>query len=153
MRPGDRLVCAFVDRLAAGGEFKQWPLHVTLVPWFRVDMSSEELAKGLKAALAGMRQFEARVGRETTLGHGKTVNLIQAPAQFEDMELSLRSALKRQQAWLVDETTKRKSAYKPHVTALAGARVHENDSFWCDRLYLIEQTGAYKTVQSEIPLE
>jgi 2'-5' RNA ligase len=150
MQPGDRLICAFVDRLPAGSEFKQWPLHVTIVPWFRV--GAEELAAELKAALAGIRAFEARVGRETTMGKDKMVNLILPAEQFEDIEFSVRSTLKRHDAWLVDETTKQKRSFKPHVTAQKDARVHEGDSFWCDRLYIIEQKGSHKEIVAEIPL-
>jgi len=152
MRPGDRLVCGFVDQLSAGSDFRQLPLHVTIVPWFRTEVASDDLAQDLESALTGIKPFEARVGRETTMGHGKTVNLIQSPEQFENIELSARSTLKRQQAWLVDETTQRRHSYQPHVTAQKNVRVHEGDSFWCDRLYIIEQKGGYKLVTAEIPL-
>jgi 2'-5' RNA ligase len=152
MRPGDRLICAFIDQLPAGAEFKDWPLHVTVVPWFRIEASADKLAEDIKASLAGLSSFEVRMGRKATFGNHKTVNLVQQPSPFDDIEASVRMVLKRQDAWLADETTKQRRPYKPHVTAQKGTRMNEGDSFWCDRVYIIEQKGGHKTVAAEILL-
>jgi 2'-5' RNA ligase len=152
MKPGDRLVCAFVDQLPVGTDFKEWPLHVTIVPWFRADVSSYALARGIKTALSGISPFEIRVDGEAVFGRDKTVNLIEQPTPLNDIESQVRSVLKNHNAWLVDESTKKKRPFKPHVTAQKSARLNEGEGFLCDRLYIVEQKGDHKSIEAEIPL-
>jgi len=50
MLPGDRLICAFVSERKVGATFRLWPLHVTIVPWFRLNAATR-----LVVALDGQR--------------------------------------------------------------------------------------------------
>ena len=150
MQSGDRLVCVFVNQVPNGVEFKEWPLHVTIVPWFRADVYPDDLLAEIKANLSEVRAFDVHIGPEVTFGRAKTANLIQQPTPLDDIESAVRAVLKGHGAWLVDETTKKKRSYKPHVTAQSNVRLHEGESFWCDRLYIVEQMGGHKTVRVEI---
>jgi 2'-5' RNA ligase len=150
MQPGDRLVCAFVNKLSVGAEFKQWPLHVTVVPWFRTEVSTDVLSKEINKVLSDINPFEVRIDHEAVFGRDKTVNLIQQPTPFNDIEAAIRSLLKKRGVWLVDETTKKKRSYQPHVTAQKELRLHEGDGFWCDRLYVVEQKGEHKAIEAEV---
>jgi len=51
MLPGDRLLCLLLDGGQPGDRFRHWPLHVTIMPWFRLPDSSAQLARGLTRAL------------------------------------------------------------------------------------------------------
>jgi 2'-5' RNA ligase len=154
MKPGDRLVCAFVEPQPAGHEFKDWPLHVTIVPWFRTPASSDELAGEAKAALNGIGSFKTVAGEAEQFGYqkSKTANLIRRPTPFMIIEQQVRRLLKNHGAWLVDETTRKKRDYKPHVTAQKSTRLQLGEKFRCDRLYIVEQKGRHKEVGLEIPL-
>jgi 2'-5' RNA ligase len=150
MKPGDRLVCVFVGKPAAGFEFKDWPLHVTIVPWFRTEVVSSELAREINEKLSDIEPFKAQANGAAKFGRNKSVRLIKQPTPFMEVEPRVRQVLKQHQAWLVDETTKKYRSYKPHVTEQKNARLNEGDSFWCDRIYIVEQKGAHKTAVAEV---
>lgn len=149
--PGDRLVCAFVDNQPKGTQFKDWPPHVTIVPWFRLDTSSARLADQLQNAYVGSGAFHIAVLEEIQLGYKKhkLANLLAAP-ELMKLEGQTRRLLHARKAWVVDEADKTRRGFRPHVTVLNTGRVHQGDSFSCDRLYIVSQHGDYKRVDSVI---
>jgi 2'-5' RNA ligase len=152
MQPGDRLVCAFVRPNAVGHSFKRWPLHVTIVPWFRADTPTDELAAEMQQALQDIPPFEVVMDGKATFGHNKTVRLVQQPTPFNAVESRVRAVLKRHKAWIADETTKRRRPFQPHVTDQADARLSAGDRFQCDELSIIEQKGSHKVVAATVGL-
>jgi 2'-5' RNA ligase len=154
MKPGDRLVCAFVDKLDVNMRFKAWPLHLTIVPWFRTGVSSEELAKRIKESIKAIKPFTAKAGEIAHFGHRKSkeVNLIVQPSAFTEIERDARRLLNGLQAWVVDETTKRKPQFNPHVTVQKLGRLNAGDVFECDSVYIVEQLGNEKIVSAKIRL-
>lgn len=142
---------AFVKPMEVGSRFKDWPLHITIVPWFRTDISSEELVSELVSKLADIKPFEARVGKETHFGGWrKLVNLIMQPSPLAQIERIVRTTLKSHDAWLVDESTKKQRPYRPHITAQLEGRVYEGDRIAIGKLYIVMQKGDYKIIESEI---
>jgi len=154
MQPGDRLICAMVEPQPAGKTFKQWPLHVTIVPWFRAEVSSYDLSMELKESLSEVPAFEASIGKSANFGYqkNKKVVLVRLPSPFVKIEHRVRQILKSYKAWLADETTKSHGPYRPHVTDQANERLRENDKFYCNKLYIIEQKGNHKQVVAEVKL-
>ncbi|MDB5164751.1 MAG: hypothetical protein JWL89_377 [Candidatus Saccharibacteria bacterium] len=154
MHPGDRLVCAFTTQHRVGDRFTEWPLHVTIVPWFRLALESEDLAKELEQALAGIKSFQVVLVGASQFGHskGKTAHLVQLPTSFIQIEQIVRDGLKRHGAWLVDETTRLRRDYRPHVTNQKSEQTQMGATFMCDRLYIVEQKGGYKEVVATVEL-
>lgn len=154
MLPGDRLLCAFLENRSAGETFTDWPLHVTIIPWFRAEVASDELANIIKQKLASMSSFMYTVAGEAGFGYKgrKLVNLIVQPSPLDSIEKYVRSVLHEQRAWIVDETTEATRTFRPHITSLKTGRVHEGDSLLCDTLYIVEQKGEYKEIVSRIDL-
>jgi 2'-5' RNA ligase len=153
MKPGDRLICALIQPQPVGYRFKQWPLHITLVPWFRLDISSERLAGQMREAYVGGHAFEITVGMDAYFGYRnrKQVSLIDAP-ELPRLEGQSRRLLHAHKAWVVDEADKTRRGFRPHVTVQGDDRLHEGDRFICDRLYVIAQHGDCKVVEAEIVL-
>lgn len=153
MQPGDRLICALVVPRPPGYRFKDWPLHVTIVPWFRVGMSSEELAEDLRKQLVGSKPFVVAVGAEARFGYKerKQVNLVAAPLLMR-LEGQTRRFLHAQEAWVVDEADQTRRGFRPHVTVQKNDRLQTGDTFQCDRLYVVAQHGGYKELEAEIIL-
>ena len=147
MIPGDRLLCVLVRPLEQGAEFKDWPLHITIVPWFRTDTSTETLAGELRQALQEQKPFLITVDGEAHFGRRrKPVNLIMLPSPLTDLETAARQLLRSHDAWMVDETTKVKRPFRPHITAQKSVQPREGDRIMCDNLYIIEQKGDHKEV-------
>jgi 2'-5' RNA ligase len=154
MLPGDRLVCGFVEEQEVGVTFSTWLLHVTVVPWFRLDDDSSAIARGLVQALQTIEPFEAKI-EDVSASFGarkRQAGVIAQPTPFTDMEWKVRTYLHKKRAWLVDETTKQHYDFRPHVTLQAGSKLQAGDTFRCDRLYIVEQKGDYKEIVSEIRL-
>lgn len=153
MLPGDRLVCAFVEKQPIGATFKDWPLHITIVPWFRLDIPSIQLAEQLQKHYIGSNVFRIAVLEEIQLGYKKhkLANLLAGP-ELMKLEGQTRRLLHAYNTWVVDEADRTRQGFRPHVTVLGTGRVHQGDSFDCDRLYIVSQHGDFKQVDSVINL-
>jgi 2'-5' RNA ligase len=154
MLPGDRLVCALVEPQVVGVQFKTWPLHVTVVPWFRLDTLSSTIANGLALALQTMTPVRVTTDGEAKFGPrgNRSVRLLQPVEPLEQIEIKVRAYLHKKRAFLIDETTKKPYSFRPHVTAQNGFLLPENAAFQIDTLYIVEQKGDYKEIVSEIRL-
>lgn len=147
MQSGDRLVCAFVEDLPVGAQFTDWLLHITVVPWLRVKLPSERLARELHEHYVSSQPFTVKVQAETMFGYKKrkSVNLVAAP-ELMKLEGQTRRLLHAHSAWVVDEADHTRHGYRPHVTHQKTGRLHEGGFFRCDQLYIVEQKGDYKEV-------
>lgn len=154
MTEGDRLICAFVEKPELHQQFAKWLLHVTVVPWFRLPDSSETIARGLAEALSTITSFEAVGDGEAQLGphHDRPARWLAQPTPFMEIEQKVRTYLHKKRAWLVDETTKEKHDYHPHVTAQKDVGLGEGEAFLVDTIYVVEQKGEYKEVVAEVKL-
>jgi hypothetical protein len=152
MRPGDRLVCAFIEPHGLGTKFTEWFLHVTIVPWFRLDDESKQVAAGLGAALTPVEPFEARIIGETKMGPRKRSAHLLESASFEEVERRVRAYFHKKRAWLVDETTKKPRQFRPHVTFQGETHLNKDDVIFCDRLYIVEQQGGHKEITGVVEL-
>jgi 2'-5' RNA ligase len=153
MLPGDRLICAFVKKQSIGAKFKEWPLHITIVPWFRLDISSPQLAEQLQRHYIGSSAFQVIVLDEAQFGYKKhkVVNLVAAP-ELMKLEGQTRRLLHAHTAWVVDEADKTRNGFRPHVTALSAGTVYKGEGFYCDRLYIVSQDGDFKQIDAVVIL-
>jgi len=154
MLPGDRLICAFVSERKVGATFRLWPLHVTIVPWFRLNAANETIVYGLERALKPIMPFESVGDDKAWFGphRNRLARLLVASSPFVDVEERVRKYLHKKHAWLADETTKGHRVFRPHVTTQGSWGLRRGETFVCDRLYIVEQKGDYKEIISEICL-
>lgn len=152
MRPGDRLVCMLIKPLERGARFKAWPLHITIIPWFRVPENNAELLADLRRRLEPFQPFEATVNGEARFGKGRLVNLIAQPSPLTSVARQVRVYLHLRGAWIVDETTKVRRPFRPHVTIQGDTRLQRGDRIYCDQLTVVEQYGDYKEVIGNVRL-
>ncbi len=154
MQPGDRLVCTFVENQIIGTRFQTWLLHLTIVPWFRLSDSSGMIMRGLARALTTLHPFTVTTGGIDMFGPHKSrpVRLLQPSLELVTIEARVRNYLHKKHAWLVDEATKVRQEFRPHITHQGQDMVAANRTFTCDRLYIVEQKGAYKEIAGEVIL-
>ena len=153
MLPDDRLICAFVSKQLAGYIFKDWPMHITIVPWFRLDINSTQLAGQLQGQYAAIDAFSVSVLDEAQFGYKKRkmINLVGAP-ELMRLETQTRHLLHGYKAWVVDEADNSSKDFRPHVTAQSSGRVNKGDSFSCDSLYIVTHHGDYKQIDNVVLL-
>ncbi|MGH7237323.1 MAG: hypothetical protein ACREGF_02195 [Candidatus Saccharimonadales bacterium] len=142
MKPGDRLICCLVRPLASGASFSDWPLHITIVPWFRINVVSSRLVNEL--SLNKFLPFKVTLGSESSLGVNKPVTLIKLPSALTEIEAVIHNYLHDKGAWLVDETTKEPHSFLPHITWQKG--VKPAGGFRIAEIQLMQQTGGSKMV-------
>jgi 2'-5' RNA ligase len=154
MLPGDRLVCAFVKPQKAGARFEEWLLHVTIVPWFRLEGAASLVAAGLEQALRPIVPFDVVARGAVRFGPKKDrpARLMEPTPPFVEIESRVRRYFHKKRAWLVDETTKRPRQFRPHVTFQKDSELSEGQTFHIDKLYIVEQKGDYKEIVAEISL-
>jgi 2'-5' RNA ligase len=154
MLPEDRLVCAFVEPQEIGQQFRQWLLHVTVVPWYRDTEKTDVICNGLQRALSTIHPFSVMVEGDALFGPRKNrpVKLLRSPNGFEAIEPKVRNYLHKKRALLIDETTKRKTTFRAHITLQPGATCTDGDVVTCTHLYIVEQKGDYKQIVGDISL-
>ncbi len=155
MQVGDRLICVFIDPPELGSRFTNWPLHITIIPWFRVGVLTIELTEDIQKKLRTYPSFNAIIAGDAHFGHQrkKLVSLIQLPSPLVAIESKLRQMLRSHNAWLVDETTKTAFAYRPHVTTQGSKHLSRNDICSINTVLIVEQKGEYKEIISGVTLK
>lgn len=154
MKPGDRLVTALVGKHGPGETFKDWLLHVTIVAWFESNLSSEEIAQKLSQTLVGIKPFAVTMAGEERLGFGGTalVNVVAQPTPLMDIQKRVEKTLDELGVTMAGTRGTWGEAYKPHVTVQGNERLHEGDTWHCDRLYVVSQLGGNHRIDTEVVL-
>lgn len=154
-RDGDRMIAGFVHPVQVGDTFTEWPLHVTIVSWFRTTLSTSQLDAVLAEAYKGVEPFVTTVGPEAYFGplRSTLVNLITLPNQFTELFNRTMQVVNRHAIKMV---AKPHNPYRPHVTVHKHGRVHEGQTISCDRLYVIrycvEDGRRFKRIEAEVVL-
>lgn len=129
------MLAILVAPYKAGDSFQLWPLHITLVPWFKVsDVGS--LKRQLKSLLAARPAFQVQVG-EAQRWRSRSVYIINASTEL----LKLHNRLLAVTAEHVVQPTKFKFVgphFKPHITLNKSGKLKANQTLAVDRVYLIE---------------
>lgn len=120
MGPGSSILVSFIEKQSEGMRFQRrrnsWPLHITLVPWFRVDNE-----QGLEAALSKVANatlpFTLRIGQELLFGANADVpvNIIADQAKVVELHKALWSAVTAEGADVVSRRWIGES-FRAHIT-------------------------------------
>jgi 2'-5' RNA ligase len=154
MLPGDRLIVAFLEEHTEGHTFEDWPLHITIVPWFRNEVPTEDISIGLRGVLQSIVPFDIRTGEAANFGRNgqKAVELVRTPTPLMAIERLVRRYLHRQGSWIVDETTRVQRSFRPHITRQATEQAKPQQQFYIPILCIVEQRGDYKEITAVIHL-
>ncbi len=143
----------FTENLEVGHTFKKWPLHLTLIAWFRLDKAEVEQDLTSEFAMYKPIHIEA-IEEGRSFGHqpGKHATVLTQDLALMTLEKTLRKYLKSRDAWLVDETTKLPRQFMPHITVQGKSKVHQGDHFVFDYVYVVKQLGDSKLIEAAIKL-
>ncbi|HSH56295.1 MAG TPA: 2'-5' RNA ligase family protein [Candidatus Limnocylindrales bacterium] len=139
---GDTILVLFIEPQEPGYTFErkrlEWPLHITLIPWFRVPDPST-LDGILETVAVQSRPFDAVVGMEAAFGGRKEVlvNVLADPALAQHLHLNLKRALDGVGANYQSERFTGDN-YKPHITHHGDRRRHEGDRLAVRNFYLVK---------------
>jgi 2'-5' RNA ligase len=120
---GTYILVYMVEKQDAGYRFlrrrSDWPLHVTLVPWFVVtDDKTAELITKLETHAREIVPFDATVGPEIGLGASQEipVNLITDVQPFRAMQDRLLDGVRSTYMSFMAANVFIEDQYKPHIT-------------------------------------
>ncbi len=139
--PNNRLFLGhFVEQASVGQPFPRsnWPLHITLVPWFLCS-SSDKLDEELEGILASLKPFEVTVGEPAMFGSKKNirVNLIEPSSQLQKLHKLLVDLVHKLGKIDTDERFTG-DGYRPHITHVAGRNAKPGERILVDSLHLTE---------------
>ena len=123
---GQLILVHLVEKRPAGDIFPRkradWPLHITLVPWFHIAKENEgALLDALRRYGQGRAPFSARVGAEAMFGpaHGIPVNVLADQSEIKrlhDDVLAIAKACGATWRGAASPHSGRGQAYLAHIT-------------------------------------
>jgi len=156
---GDRVIVSLLQPLARGERFHKWPLHLTLMPWFRTNLPAYEVTKLMSAALQGVEPFTATMGETARFGFKDQVpvRVVHAPNGFEEMHRRLLKAFHEHPEIEVLDGEHTGPNFRAHVTLHGYEPLREGDIIACNDLQIVRLAdvhpgGATKEVEGEIDL-
>lgn len=146
------ILVALLGNYQPGDTFAQWPLHVTLVPWFDPRDLSEFVAQ-LQNVAAKYGSIESTVGEQRIWGPN-TVNVITRVPQLQRLHLELLSLVRAHGTLLINEQYTG-SNYTPHITHQKGVSAKKGSGVVLDTIYLVEKQVHVreKTIKAKIILK
>lgn len=141
MTEGSLILVAMVDPAAVPERFRrrrsEWPLHVTILPWFTVP-DEALFIDFLEKHLPSEQSFMATVGADADFGaNGEiSVSLIENRQPFAVLHNYVFEAVKDHGGGMMANTWIGAS-YRPHVTHQGDNRLHKGDAFAVSSLTLV----------------
>lgn len=133
----------FIEEAVIGQPFPRsnWPLHITLVPWF-ICGGPNRLDQKLAEAAVHLAAFDARVGGEMMFGPKRNirVNLIEPNIRLARLHEQLLGAVQKLGRLDTDEQFTGKG-YRAHITHVGGRRKLPGDIIRIDSIHLTELTN------------
>lgn len=141
MKPGALVLVAMVDPGAMPATFRrkrlEWPLHVTVAPWFTVPDESKFI-QFLENHLQSEQGFEAVMGEDAAFGASGEipVTLVQNRQPFGLLHNYVLEAIYDHGGEMLVNTWIREN-YRPHVTHHGANRLFPGDVFMVQSLTLV----------------
>lgn len=135
------VIVQFLEDVPVGTEFmmSDWPLHITLVANFAINLSQGQIIEGFKYIVGQQSACEAIAGEDEYFGPEKQVHvtLLEPTKQLMDLHLNLVSPLRRFNA-VFDEPKYLESGYRAHATVQKTRRLKHGDKVAINELSLVD---------------
>lgn len=137
-REKEYILAFFLDPQEQGEQFIKWPLHITLVPWFRSEFGTQRLWKDINAITSGIKWFPARGIARSLFGRRGDVAVTEVvSSQLHDLHRALMTIFDND-AYNMTAADHTGVNYSPHVTKKGSAELKPGHEVVVDSVYLIE---------------
>lgn len=131
------LLAFMLEPLDKGDQFIGWPLHITLVPWFRTDYGSEHVTRDIEKAASGIDQFTVTGIMRSMLGGQRNVPVTDvASSDLHDLHRALLTVFEND-AYSLSDSKYTGVNYRPHVTKKGNAEFKPGHVILFDSVYLV----------------
>lgn len=156
---GDRVIVSLLQPLARGERFGKWPLHLTLMPWFRTSLGGYELQKVIAQSLEGIGPFSATMAGTDKFGFRDQVpvRVVEAPNLFEEVHQHLLQTFQAHPEIRILDTEHTGKNFRAHVTLHGYEPLREGDIIACNDIQIVQLAeihpgGSLKEVEGEVDL-
>jgi 2'-5' RNA ligase len=153
--PQTLVVAALFHPLSIGTTFSRqaWPAHVTLASNFVVDESAERVGRAVHSVLVHYEPIPIVFEGDAKFGPNRdvTVQLVGSP-QLHQLHEQLADTLEALTGWVPAEPNYWRSGYRPHMTHVPSASVHEGDTAELASIVVAALSGSMATVVSSVDL-
>jgi 2'-5' RNA ligase len=132
------LLAVLLDPLEKGEQFVRWPLHITLIPWFRTALPERQILFDIQAVCEAFEPFGARgVSREQFGWRGTRAVTALASPDLHDLHRALLERLKNG-PYQLQQDKHIGDSFQPHVTKKGNAELKPGHEIAVDRIYLVK---------------
>jgi len=145
MAKGEHLVVVMLEPMPLDQEFEEWPLHITLVPWFPAKDKSK--LDDLLAKIAGEHpKLKVTAGKKDIWGKRNQfeVNLINDPGGLHRLHWDVYHTLERN-GFPIHQKEHLGDKYRPHFIYHPDNSVKKGDELSISKFALIRQVRQKKT--------
>lgn len=144
-RRNEHVIAIMLESVSPADKFIEWPLHITIVPWFHCD-ATEKLDKFLHNVADKQTRFSAKVGQSHMLGKNKDVpvSLIDESPKLAKLHQKILEILEKngyrvhQKEWVGEN-------YIAHITHQLHGRKHPGEKLKINSFTLVRQDRLKKT--------
>lgn len=141
MNETEYIFCVLIDSYDEGDEFIEWPLHITLVPWFFVpDITEFQLS--ITEAITYLRPIHVIVGEERVWGPN-TVNVIERSEPLHDLHARLLRQTNMSGRIVINQQYTGEN-YTPHITQQSSLSATPGDKIIIDQFCIIKKTHSHR---------
>jgi 2'-5' RNA ligase len=134
-KPKEYMFAYLLDAHHPGDTFTVWPLHITLLPWFKLDVPLDEFKTELQRILNTTKSVSVKVGSERQFGR-RSVNLIESSAGLLALHELLLDYAKNNGEFTVNKQLVGEQ-FNPHITKNFGKNLATGKLVNVNRVYLI----------------
>lgn len=147
------VVVALLDTADIGDRLVQWPLHLTIVPWFSY-YEPKKFLDEVRELVGQTPVIDLRVGSQVTWGYNTVSTIHYSIGLHRLHEDLLKLAMKHGRLNTTNHGYHGRN-YTPHITHHGRSHVNEGQSIKIETIYVIERDMSHhvKTVIEKIDLQ
>ncbi len=139
------VIVIMLEPVSLGREFIDWPLHITIVPWFDGN-DAKKLDGILSEATKTFPSFSVEVSKIEKFGPKKNikVNLIKSSPELNELHWSILNVLEKNN-FGIHQKEYIGNGYKAHVTHQSHGQKREGENLRINSFTLVKQVRQKKT--------
>lgn len=153
------ILVLMLEPVLLGQQFVAWPLHITLMPWFEIDVAEEKLAQLLEPIVKEHQALDLTAGEHAWFGPRQTVPviLVHKTAELQILHEAVLN-LVHQHHWPLVASQYTGKQFNPHASKRRHTELLPETHLKVKEMYLVkapigDRLTRIKTVIAKLPLK
>ena len=141
----ENVIAILLERMPLNKEFIEWPLYITIVPWFH-GYDAKKLDSLLVKISKSHKGFTAQIGPLEKFGHKKevAVNVVDDCDQLDKLHLDVFNTLEKND-FIIHQKDFVGETYRAHITRQPKGHKNEGDRIEVGAFALVKQERLKKS--------